>query len=108
MFCFVVYLQYLEQRELYLNLFVKILYGTKLLPKNLLPISERMDNVITIMNFGILSFIYSSLSFSISESKIFRNFCSSKLALRFGSALIFVLIASMSLTFDISTAVKTS
>jgi signal transduction histidine kinase len=64
-----VYLQYLEQRELYLNLFVKILYGTKLLPKNLLPISERMDKVITIMNFGILVFIYSSLSFSLSFFK---------------------------------------
>lgn len=66
--CFLVYLQYLEQRELYLSLFAKVLYGNRLIPDLPVPAAEGTAAVIALMNFGILLFCYSALCFSLSFS----------------------------------------
>lgn len=72
-FCFALYLQYLEQRQLYINLFIRVLYEIDLIPKVNISSINTINLVITVMNFGVLLFIYSSLCFSLSFVKPIRN-----------------------------------
>lgn len=66
--CFLIYLQYLERRELYVSLFAKVLYGNRLLPELPVPSTSGTAVIIALMNLGIVLFIYSALSFALSFS----------------------------------------
>ncbi len=72
-FCFIAYIQYLDQRELYQNLFAKKVLITKLLPTFPIGLFGTADKIITAMNFGIVIFIYSALCFPLSFLKPLRK-----------------------------------
>ncbi len=72
-FCFIAYIQYLDQRELYQNLFAKKVLITKLLPTFPIGLFGTADKIITVMNFGIVIFIYSALCFPLSFLKPLRK-----------------------------------
>lgn len=72
-FCFIAYIQYLDQRELYQNLFAKKVLITKLLPTFSIELFGTADKIITVMNFGIVIFIYSALCFPLSFLKPLRK-----------------------------------
>ncbi len=72
-FCFIAYIQYLDQRELYQNLFAKKVLITKLLPTFPIGLFGTADKIITVMNFGIVIFIYSALCFPLSFLRPLRK-----------------------------------
>lgn len=72
-FCFIAYIQYLDQRELYQNLFAKKVLITKLLPTFSIGFFGGADRIITLMNLGIVIFNYSALCFPLSFLKPLRK-----------------------------------
>ncbi|SDI00191.1 sensor histidine kinase [Propionivibrio dicarboxylicus] len=72
-FFFITYIQYLDQRELYQNLFSKKVLITTLLPKSPITLLGSGDKIILVMNFGIALFIYSALCFPMSFLKPLRK-----------------------------------
>ncbi|GHU18952.1 hypothetical protein FACS189475_05270 [Betaproteobacteria bacterium] len=68
-FCFITYVQYLDQNYLYQSLLAKKVLITKLLPIFSIEIFGTADRIITTMNFGIVIFIYSALCFPLSFIK---------------------------------------
>lgn len=63
---FIVYVQFLDQQELYQNLFFKKVLIIKLLPKFTIEPLGNAETIITTMNIGIVTFIYSALCFPLS------------------------------------------
>ena len=72
-FFFIAYIQYLDQRELYQNLFSKKILITTLLPKSPITLLGSGDKIISVMNFGIAIFVYSALCFPLSFLKPLRK-----------------------------------
>ena len=72
-FCFIAYIQYLDQRDLYQNLFAKKLLIATLLPIFPISLFGSADKIIAVMNFGIVIFIYSALCFPLSFLKPLRK-----------------------------------
>lgn len=65
-FFFIAYIQYLDERELYQNLFAKKALIISLLPNSHIALLGSGDTIITVMNFGIVLFIYAALCFPLS------------------------------------------
>ncbi len=72
-FFFIAYIQYLDQRELYQNLFTRKVLITRLLPTFPIGFFGSADKIIALMNFGIVIFIYSALCFPLSFLKPLRK-----------------------------------
>lgn len=63
---FMVYLHYLKERQLYLYMFWKILYMRDFISDATFLFGFNMMFTITLMNLGVLLFIYSCICFSVS------------------------------------------